>query len=87
MPDHWLRQTAHAAVAMEMAKAAVGEEEAAAAVEEPAAPPPPPTTPKKGETGAAGASDCFLSKKITNKVVTQLQVSNPTLSTMVLPEY
>jgi len=34
------------------------------------------TTPKKGEINtAAAALDSFLSKKITNKVVTQLQVS------------
>ncbi len=38
--------------------------------------PPLLTTPKKGETNsAAAAMDSFLSKKITNKVVTQLQVS------------
>jgi hypothetical protein len=38
--------------------------------------PPLLTTPKKGETSsAAAAMDSFLSKKITNKVVTQLQVS------------
>jgi hypothetical protein len=36
---------------------------------------PVPTTPRKGETAAAAAADCFLSKKITNKVVTQLQVT------------
>ena len=33
------------------------------------------TTPKKGEQAAPPPTmDCFLSKKITNKVVTQLQV-------------